>query len=139
MDIEHAAAPVSPQEATFRKALRDAEPWSLDAQQLSTWLEEHWVNSDSKPGAFREIKRRRELVEKLKPDKQTVDEVMGDKDLLAGFDDPEVMRAVDDVAKNPRNIAKYADNPKVLAFYSKMAGMVGNRLEKMGDNSQSGR
>ena len=49
------------------------------------------------------------------------------------------MRAVDDVAKNPRNIAKYADNPKVLAFYSRMAGMVGNRLEKMGDNSQSGR
>ena len=47
--------------------------------------------------------------------------------------------AVDDVAKNPRNIAKYADNPKVLAFYSRMAGMVGNRLEKMGDNSQSGR
>jgi|MDSW01.2.fsa_nt_gb hypothetical protein len=82
---------------------------------------------------------KRELVEKLKPDKQTVDEVMGDKDLLAGFDDPEVMRAVDDVAKNPRNIAKYADNPKVLAFYSRMAGMVGNRLEKMGDNSQSGR
>ena len=44
---------------------------------------------------------KRELVEKLKPDKQTVDEVMGDKDLLAGFDDPEVMRAVDDVAKIP--------------------------------------
>ena len=84
-------------------------------------------------------KMKKELMNKLKPDKQTVDEVLNNADLMSGFDDPEVMRAVDDVAKDPRNMRKYANNPKVLQFYSRMAGMVGNRLEKMGDNSASGR
>ena len=84
-------------------------------------------------------KMKKELMNKLKPDKQTVDEVLNNADLMSGFDDPEVMRAVDDVAKDPRNMRKYANNPKVLQFYSRMAGMVGNRLEKMGDNSSSGR
>ena len=84
-------------------------------------------------------KMKKELMDKLKPDKQTVDEVLNNADLMSGFDDPEVMRAVDDIAKDPRNMRKYANNPKVLQFYSRMAGMVGNRLEKMGDNSTSGR
>ena len=83
-------------------------------------------------------KMKKELLEKLKPDKQTVDEVMGNTAMMTGFDDPEVMAAVDDVAKNPQNINKYQNNPKVLAFYQQMAGMVGKRLEKMGDNSTSG-
>jgi hypothetical protein len=42
------------------------------------------------------------------------------------------------VAKNPQNMSKYQNNPKVLAFYQQMAGMVGKRLENMGDNSTSG-
>jgi hypothetical protein len=39
----------------------------------------------------------------------------------------------------PAAMKKYANNPKVLAFYQQMAGMVGQRLEKMGDNSASGK
>jgi hypothetical protein len=35
-------------------------------------------------------------------------------------------------------MAKYANNPKVTRFYQQMAGMVGRRLEKKGDNSTSG-
>merc|ERR1712185_897820 len=62
VDIEHAAALVSPQEATFRESVRGAEPWSLDAQQLSAWLQENWVSSESEPAEFREQTRRRELV-----------------------------------------------------------------------------
>lgn len=33
--------------------------------------------------------------------------------LCTGFDDPEVMAAVNDVAQNPQNFKKYKDNPKV--------------------------
>ena len=84
-------------------------------------------------------KMKKELMEKLKPDKDTVDQVMNNPGLMAGFDDPEVMKAVDEIAKNPAAMMKYKNNRKVLAFYQQMAGMVGNRLEKMGDNSTSGR
>ena len=83
-------------------------------------------------------KMKKELMDKLKPDKDTVDEVMKNQSLMSGFDDPEVMKAVDEIAKNPQAMRKYQNNPKVLAFYQQMAGMVGQRLEKMGDNSTSG-
>ena len=89
-------------------------------------------------GSETAAKMKRELLETLKPDKQTVDEVMGDQALMTGFDDPEVMAAVEDVARDPKNMAKYAGNAKVVRFYQQMAGMVGKRLEKKGDNSASG-
>ena len=71
MDIEYAAAPVSPQEATFRKAVQCAEPWSLDAPSLPIWLEDNWINHDEEdnahPGFERSLqrKRRRDLVKRL--------------------------------------------------------------------------
>lgn len=34
---------------------------------------------------------------------------------IAGFEDPEVMTAVNDVAQNPQNMKKYKDNKKVSA------------------------
>ena len=83
-------------------------------------------------------KMKKQLLESLKPDKETIDGVMGNSSLMAGFDDPEVMAAVEDVAKDPRNMAKYANNAKVVKFYQNMAGMVGDRLAKKGDNSTSG-
>jgi len=83
-------------------------------------------------------KMKKELLDKLKPDKHTVDEVMKNQGLMSGFDDPEVMQAVEEISKNPQAMRKYQNNPKVLAFYQQMAGMVGQRLEKMGDNSTSG-
>lgn len=51
---------------------------------------------------------------------------------FAGFDDPEVMAAVADVAKNPANMAKYQNKPKVMAFYKAMASMMGDKLAGMG-------
>jgi Asp-tRNA(Asn)/Glu-tRNA(Gln) amidotransferase B subunit len=89
-------------------------------------------------GSESAAKMKKELLETLKPDKETVDEVMGNQALMSGFDDPEVMAAVEDVARDPKNMAKYANNPKVTRFYQQMAGMVGRRLEKKGDNSTSG-
>ena len=40
---------------------------------------------------------------------------MGNAKLLAGFDDPEVMRAVSEVAANPASMSKYQKNAKVRA------------------------
>ena len=37
---------------------------------------------------------------------------MGNAKLLAGFDDPEVMRAVSEVAANPASMSKYQKNAK---------------------------
>ena len=58
-----ASAPISSQEATFRAAVRGVEPWSLDAQQLSAWLEEHWLTS--KRDSLREQRKCRDLVKLL--------------------------------------------------------------------------
>ena len=47
------------------------------------------------------------------PSNESVGEIASNKELMAGFDDPEVMQAVSDVAQNPANINKYRDNRKV--------------------------
>lgn len=39
--------------------------------------------------------------------------------MCAGFEDPEVMAAVNDVAQNPQNMKKYKDNQKVSAAKSR--------------------
>ena len=39
--------------------------------------------------------------------------------------DPEVAQAFQEVSKNPANIAKYQDNPKVQAVINKLAGKFG--------------
>jgi len=53
--------------------------------------------------------------EELMPTKDTIKQIAGNQSLLAGFDDPEVMSAVQDVAQNPANIQKYKNNKKVRA------------------------
>ena len=53
--------------------------------------------------------------EELMPTENTVKQIAGNRSLLAGFNDPEVMKAVQDVAQNPANIQKYKNNKKVRA------------------------
>ena len=48
----------------------------------------------------------------LKPNPDMLEGIMGNSALMKGFDDPEVMAAVDDVAKHPENLQKYRGNPK---------------------------
>lgn len=50
----------------------------------------------------------------LMPTEDSIRQISGNKTLLAGFDDPEVMRAVNDVAQNPADIRKYMSNKKVI-------------------------
>ena len=54
------------------------------------------------------------------PTEDTVKQIAENKSLLAGFDDPEVMKAVQDVAQNPANIQKYKNNKKVRASCKSM-------------------
>lgn len=49
------------------------------------------------------------------PSQDTIRQIADNQSLLAGFDDPEVMQAVHDVAQNPANIHKYKNNKKVKA------------------------
>lgn len=72
------------------------------------------------------------LFKALKPTQETLASVMQDPVLLAGFDDPEVMAAVNEIAKDPGAMRKYAGNPKVRKFYEAMGTFVGNQLEKKG-------
>uniref|UniRef100_A0A061REN8 STI1/HOP DP domain-containing protein n=1 Tax=Tetraselmis sp. GSL018 TaxID=582737 RepID=A0A061REN8_9CHLO len=70
------------------------------------------------------------LVSTLKPTPDTVNELLHNQDLLAGFDDPVVMEAVNEVAKDPQSIKKYANNAKVRRFYEAMGIFVGEKLER---------
>ena len=51
----------------------------------------------------------------LMPSQEAIKQIADNPSLLAGFNDPEVMQAVHDVAQNPANIHKYKNNKKVRA------------------------
>ncbi|KAK0586411.1 hypothetical protein LWI29_006469 [Acer saccharum] len=51
--------------------------------------------------------------------------ILNDPELMAAFSDPEVMAALQDVMKNPANLAKHQSNPKVAPIIAKMMGKFG--------------
>jgi hypothetical protein len=53
-----------------------------------------------------------------KPSAATLDAIINDEELLAGFDDPEVLAAVNDIANNPAKGRMYAKNKKVRPLQS---------------------
>lgn len=54
-----------------------------------------------------------DLLQKLQPTPDMITQIGKDPSLLAAFDDPEVMAAVNDIAANPGNMKKYQNKPKV--------------------------
>ncbi|XP_030591195.1 hsc70-interacting protein isoform X2 [Archocentrus centrarchus] len=52
-------------------------------------------------------------------------EFLKDPELLNAMKDPEVMAAFQDVAQNPANIAKYQNNPKIMALVTKLSSKFG--------------
>ncbi|EOY24457.1 hypothetical protein QUC31_008754 [Theobroma cacao] len=48
--------------------------------------------------------------------------ILNDPELMSAFSDPEVMAALQDVMKNPANLAKHQANPKVAPVIAKMMG-----------------
>ncbi|KAJ9505538.1 hypothetical protein QJQ45_028048 [Haematococcus lacustris] len=59
--------------------------------------------------------------------------IQSNQELVRGFDDSEVMAAVEDITRNPDNMKKYKGNRKVEAFYKAMAGMAGQRLSSLSE------
>jgi hypothetical protein len=53
--------------------------------------------------------------EALKPTAQVMQQVLADEELLAGYDDADVMAAVADIAAHPQHAARHLANPKVKA------------------------
>jgi len=51
--------------------------------------------------------------------------ILNDPELMAAFSDPEVMAALQDVMKDPANLAKHQSNPKVAPIIAKMMGKFG--------------
>ncbi|XP_027334180.1 FAM10 family protein At4g22670 isoform X3 [Abrus precatorius] len=51
--------------------------------------------------------------------------ILNDPDLMTAFSDPEVMAALQDVMKNPANLAKHQANPKVAPVIAKMMSKFG--------------
>ncbi|CAF93381.1 unnamed protein product, partial [Tetraodon nigroviridis] len=50
---------------------------------------------------------------------------LNDPELLMAMKDPEVMAAFSDVSKNPANITKYQNNPKIMAIINKLSSKFG--------------
>lgn len=73
-----------------------------------------------------------QMLEALKPDESMVMDMAKDGALVALFDDPEVMKAVDEVAKSPAAFAKYSKNAKVMKFYELMGNFCGGKLQQKG-------
>ncbi|CAB4279632.1 unnamed protein product [Prunus armeniaca] len=51
--------------------------------------------------------------------------ILNDPELMSAFSDPEVMAALQDVMKNPANLAKHQANPKVAPIIEKMMSKFG--------------
>ena len=53
----------------------------------------------------------------LAPRPDTIEAITKDPKLMRGFDDPLVMKAVEDIASNPANIAQHMHNPAVRSLW----------------------
>ncbi|RDX77037.1 FAM10 family protein, partial [Mucuna pruriens] len=63
--------------------------------------------------------------------------ILNDPDLMTAFSDPEVMAALQDVMKNPANLAKHQANPKVAPVIAKMMSKFGGPASAIGCDSMS--
>ncbi|XP_018617097.1 hsc70-interacting protein-like [Scleropages formosus] len=52
-------------------------------------------------------------------------DLFNDPEVLTALKDPEVMAAFQDVAQNPANIAKYQNNPKIMALINQLSAKFG--------------
>ncbi|BBN09414.1 hypothetical protein MPTK1_4g19590 [Marchantia polymorpha subsp. ruderalis] len=77
-----------------------------------------------------EAQLRKEMQELLKPTQELVSEVLSNKEIQAGLEDPEIMTAVQDIASNPSAMHKYKHHPKIVKFYNSMGKLMGDRIEK---------
>ena len=87
-------------------------------------------------GAAALEKVKEKLVHEMRPTPEMVNSIQGNSGLMDGFDDPEVMAAVAEVAKDPSAIAKYRNKPKVMHFYQNMASMMADKMKKKAEEQE---
>ena len=90
-----------------------------------------WMKIDPNSDQAKLMQMKEKVADAMKPTADMMQNVMQNQDLMKGFDNPEVMQAVNDIAKNPENIKKYKNNPQVMAFYQSMAGTMAKRFEQL--------
>ncbi|KAJ9509529.1 hypothetical protein QJQ45_001979 [Haematococcus lacustris] len=89
------------------------------------------VEPDEREKRMLEVKSK--LASALQPTPDMIQAIQSNQELVRGFDDPEVMAAVEDITRDPDNMKKYKGNRKVEAFYKAMAGMAGQRLSSLSE------
>lgn len=81
------------------------------------------------PGVEEYTKLKNDMIAKLSPTKETVENIQKDPFLAQAFSDPEIMKAVGDVASNPRAYEKHRNNKKVVKFYEAFGKIIGQKLQ----------
>ncbi|GFH17112.1 STI1 domain-containing protein [Haematococcus lacustris] len=89
------------------------------------------VEPDEMEKRMLEVKSK--LASALQPTPDMIQAIQSNQELVRGFDDREVMAAVEDITRNPDNMKKYKGNRKVEAFYKAMADMAGQRLSSLSE------
>lgn len=87
------------------------------------------------PAVEEYAKFKNDLIARLNPTKETVDNIQKDPFLAQAFTDPEIMMAVGDVASNPSAYTKYTNNKKVVKFYEAFGKTLGQQLQADADTS----
>ncbi|CAL5229442.1 g12765 [Coccomyxa viridis] len=64
----------------------------------------------------------------MQPDEVTLGKMMEDSTIMDGFNDPEVMSAVAEIAQNPEAYPKHA--AKVSKFYKGMGDILAPKLQQ---------
>ncbi|QDZ26102.1 hypothetical protein HOP50_20g86690 [Chloropicon primus] len=95
-----------------------------------------WMKIDPNSDQAKLMQMKEKVADAMKPTADMMQNVMQNPDLMKGFDNPEVMQAVNDIAKNPENIKKYQNNPQVMAFYQSMAGTMAKRFEQLAEDEE---
>ncbi|CAD7698063.1 unnamed protein product, partial [Ostreobium quekettii] len=117
---------------------RDAQPGAEEAIPVLRGSPNRNTNAGSIPDfmhipAAKEMERleaaKKDLLQKLRPTEESVRRIQEDPVLAAGFDDPEVMAAVHDIALDSGRMRAYAHNRKVVEFYRAMGVAMGQQLE----------
>lgn len=112
---------------------RDDVPF-IKAQKTSEKAIPEFLKLKPDEDAIKYAQAKQQLVDALKPTPDMINTLTQNPELLSGFDDPEVMAAVNEVAQNPQAMKKYAGNPKVVKFYAAMGQFLGSKLEETAKN-----
>jgi hypothetical protein len=78
-----------------------------------------------------------DVPEWMRPSEGLLNKVASDKDLASGAENPKLLKAVDEIAKNPMAWQKYKDDPEVAKYFSKMLGVFGDQFREHEETSKA--